>query len=344
MHIDVLTEEQYTAYDAFLLEHHNTLLFQSSRYMSLIQDLLGCRQATLIAVQEDGTLCGALPLMEADGSYGTVVNSLPFYGGNGGLIGNDPSVCNLLADAYNAKVAIPGVAAATVVENPLSANSVISLRHELTDERIGQFTSIGHLVNHEAVLMDSFHYKTRNMIRKADKLGATMAVENDAMDFIVQVHEENMREIGGQAKPRRFFELIPVHFRAGLDYNIYVTRLGGEPVAAVLLFYFNRTVEYFSPVVRKEFRDSQGLSASIYRAMCDASKAGFHWWNWGGTWLSQDGVYRFKSRWNTQDLLYRYFTTVKNPAVLQARRSELLSDYPFFYVVPFTSLHELTLA
>jgi hypothetical protein len=338
MHIDVLTEEQYTAYDAFLLEHHNTLLFQSSRYMSLIQDLLGCRQATLIAVQEDGTLCGALPLMEADGSYGTVVNSLPFYGGNGGLIGNDPSVCNLLADAYNAKVAIPGVAAATVVENPLSANSVISLRHELTDERIGQFTSIGHLVNHEAELMDSFHYKTRNMIRKADKLGATMAVENDAMDFIVQVHEENMREIGGQAKPRRFFELIPVHFRAGLDYNIYVTRLGGEPVAAVLLLYFNRTVEYFTPVVRKEFRDSQGLSASIYRAMCDASKAGFHWWNWGGTWVSQDGVYRFKSRWGTQDFPYRYYTTVRDARVYQATPAELLSNYAFFYTIPFSAL------
>ena len=344
MHIDILTETRHTAYDAFLLDHHNTLLYQSSRYMSLIQDLLGCRQATLIAVQDDGTLCGALPLMEADGSYGTVVNSLPFYGSNGGLICNDPIACNLLADAYNAKVAMPSVAAATVIENPLSANYVSSWRHELSDERIGQFTPIGHLVDHEAVLMDSFHYKTRNMIRKAEKLGATIAVENDAMDFVVQVHEENMREIGGQTKPRRFFELIPLHFRAGLDYNIYVTRLGGDQVAAVLLFYFNRTVEYFTPVVRKKFRDSQGVSAAIYRAMCDASKAGFHWWNWGGTWLSQDGVYRFKSRWNTQDLRYLYFTTVKNPAVLQARRSELLLDYPFFYVVPFASLHEITLA
>jgi hypothetical protein len=344
MQINILTEAQRPAYEALLLKHPGSLLYQSSRYMALLEDLLGCQQVTLLAINDDGNLTGALPLLEADGPFGVVVNSLPFYGSNGGLIGSDPSACQALAEAYNAKVARPGMAAATVIENPLGASLAVAWRHEMTDERIGQFTPIGHAEDHEAMLMAAFHYKTRNMIRKAQKLGATVAVENGAMDFVVQVHEENMREIGGQAKPRGFFELIPVHFRAGLDYNIYVTRLEGEPVAAVLLFYFNRTVEYFTPVVRKEFRDSQGLSASVYRAMCDASKAGFHWWNWGGTWLSQDGVYRFKSRWNTQDLRYRYYTTVRNPAVLRARRSELLSDYPFFYVVPFTGLQEQTLA
>jgi hypothetical protein len=338
MHIDILTEARYAAYEAFLLDHPNTLVYQSSRYMSLIQDLLGCRQATLVAVQDDGTLSGALPLMEADGPYGTVVNSLPFYGSNGGLICNDPIACNLLADAYNAKVAMPGVAAATVIENPLLANSVVPWRQELTDERIGQFTRVGHLADHEVALMDSFHYKTRNMIRKAEKLGTTIDIENDAMDFLFQFHVQNMGEIGGQAKPRRFFELIPKYFRAGTDYKIYVTRLAGDPIAAILLFYFNRTVEYFTPVIRKEFRSTQGLSASIYRAMCDSSKAGFQWWNWGGTWLSQDGVYRFKSRWGTQDFPYRYYTTVSNAQLYQATPRELLSKYAFFYTIPFSAL------
>ena len=31
--------------------------------------------------------------------------------------------------------------------------------------------------------------------------------------------------------------------------------------------------------------------------MASAAKRGMTRWNWGGTWLSQDGVYRFKKGW-----------------------------------------------
>lgn len=338
MRIDKLTAEHRQAYDELLLARDDTLLYQSSRYMSLLEDLLGCRQATLLACDDDGSLLAALPLMEADGPLGLVVNSLPFYGSNGGLIGDDPIARKALVDAYNARVDRGDIAAATVVENPLAKEQVAGWRHELSDERVGQFTPIEHSHGHDEALMASFHYKTRNAIRKAWKSGAVVAVENTAMDFLTEVHELNMREIGGMPKSRRFFELISVHFRPDVDYSIYVTRLGGEAVAALLVFYYNQVVEYFTPVVRKEFRESQALSAAIFQAMSDASKAGFRWWNWGGTWLSQDGVYRFKSRWGTKDFGYCYFTTVRNPAVLQAKRRELLAGYASFYTVPFTAL------
>ena len=29
---------------------------------------------------------------------------------------------------------------------------------------------------------------------------------------------------------------------------------------------------------------------------------GFHYWNWGGTWQSQEGVYSFKNRWNVNGI------------------------------------------
>ncbi len=340
MRIDKLTAEHRQAYDELLLTRDDSLLYQSSRYMAMLEELLGCRQATLLASDDDGKLLAALPLMEADGPLGVVVNSLPFYGSNGGLIGADPAARQALVDAYNARVAQDDVATATVVESPLDTDRVTGWRHELNDERIGQFTQIDFVENHGDALMKSFHYKTRNAIRKAWKSGAVVAVENDAMEFLAEVHELNMQEIGGVPKSRRFFNLIPAHFRQDRDYRIYVTRLNGEAVAAVLVFYFNRVAEYFTPVVCKEYRESQALSAAIFQAMEDASKAGFRWWNWGGTWLSQDGVYRFKSRWGTQNFRYQYYTTVHNRAVLEAQRFELLSGYPLFYVVPFTSLKD----
>jgi lipid II:glycine glycyltransferase (peptidoglycan interpeptide bridge formation enzyme) len=230
------------------------------------------------------------------------------------------------------------MAASTIIENPLSPHGEDEFVYDLLDERIGQLTPLPLDGNEEAALMQSFHYKTRNMVRKAAKLGVEVFIDNDAMPFLVGVHEENMREIGGFAKPRHFFDSLPKYFRSGEDYRIYVARLAGELVAAVLVFFYNRTAEYYTPVVRKEYRESQALSAAIFRAMQDAAKCGFSRWNWGGTWLSQDGVYRFKSRWGTQDIRYRYLTSVYNPAVLNASRAKLLVSYPSFFTVPFSAL------
>ena len=63
-------------------------------------------------------------------------------------------------------------------------------------------------------------------------------------------------------------------------------------------------------------------------------------WNWCGTLLSQEGVYHFKSRWNTIDRPYRYF--VREYADIGSLRckskSDLLDSYPYFYTLPFRLL------
>ncbi len=338
MRIETLTPELSARYETFLLARPETLLYQSWRYQNMLVGLLGCRQQSLMALDDSGSPLAVLPLMAMDGPLGTIFNSLPFYGSNGGLVGEDPRARSELIVAYNRLVQAPGVAASTVVESPLVQQRTDEFVHHFIDERIGQITPLPHEANFEAALMDSFHYKTRNMVRKAAKLGVEVAIDNGAMSFLVKVHEENMQEIGGVAKPRRFFSTLSTYFRPGEDYRIYVANLAGEQVAAVLVFYYNRTAEYFTPVVRKEHRESQALSAVIFRAMSDASQRGLAFWNWGGTWLTQDGVYRFKSRWGTQDLRYRYLTSVQNPVVLKASRAELLAAYPYFFTVPFAAI------
>lgn len=338
MHIQTLTSSFSERYEAFLLSRPETLLYQSWKYQTLLINLLDCKQQGLLALDENENILAALPLLAKDGPFGTILNSLPFYGSNGAVIGENPAARAALATAYHRLLQSQGMAASTLIENPLAPGGADGMEYNLTDERIGQFTHLPFEHDKKAALMHSFHYKTRNMIRKAEKLGIDVVVDNGAMTFLIAIHEENMREIGGLAKPRRFFDELPRHFSPGQDYQLYLAKLNDEPVAAVLVFFYNRTVEYYTPVVRKEYRDSQALSAAIFQAMCDAAHQGYEWWNWGGTWLSQDGVYRFKSRWGTDDRHYRYFTSVQNPAILKASSAELLEAYSSFFTVPFTAL------
>ena len=80
------------------------------------------------------------------------------------------------------------------------------------------------------------------------------------------------------------------------------------------------------------------LKSNLTEAMKDAMLRGYDNWNWGGTWLSQGGVYDFKKRWGTSEHPYYYFTQVFNQDVLSLSKAVLVKDYLGFYVVPFDAL------
>ena len=80
------------------------------------------------------------------------------------------------------------------------------------------------------------------------------------------------------------------------------------------------------------------MAAILAQAMREAIVDGFKWWNWGGTWLQQDGVYRFKRKWAAQDFPYRYFVQINDSNVMSYTADELLKAYPNFFTVPFERL------
>jgi lipid II:glycine glycyltransferase (peptidoglycan interpeptide bridge formation enzyme) len=156
------------------------------------------------------------------------------------------------------------------------------------------------------------------------------------------LHAKNIQEKGGIAKPKSFFNAIQMQFEQDSDYRIYTARTkNGELVSALMLLYFKDIVEYFEPATAKSWLSSQPLSGLIFRGMYDAIiERNAKIWNWGGTWLSQDGVYRFKSRWGTTDHPYRYYTRIfsGHKGLESTSETALLKGYPWFYTIPFSKL------
>ena len=126
------------------------------------------------------------------------------------------------------------------------------------------------------------------------------------------------------------------------EWAIFTATLHGEPIAALLVFYFNRTVEYFTPAIVKGYRSSQPLTLIIYKAMYEAIEQGFTNWNWGGTWVGQEGVYDFKKRWGKRDYPYYYYNKIFYPAVTHQSTKFLLEHYKGFFVIPFDQLKSKT--
>ena len=335
-----LTEAWNDRYDDFVSKHESSMFFHTNKYKRLLNTILGVEDNYLLAIDENQVIQAILPLMYKKGILGTVVNSLPFYGSNGAILSNSDLAFDFLKEYYDNNIAGNiEIAASTVISNPLITNhNYENIKHEIKDHRIGQFTKIGFSENHEEQLMNLFHYKTRNMVRKSQKQNLEVVVDNSQIDFLFDTHKKNMAAIGGRAKIEIFFRTFSEIYKENEDYKIYVAKDNGVPIAALLLFYHNQTVEYYSPVIIEEHREKQPLSLLIFEAMKNASEGGYKLWNWGGTWASQDGVYRFKKRWGTDDINYYYYTQINNKDILNASKETLLKEYPDVFVLPFQHL------
>lgn len=336
MHIEILNEKTYGQYENFVKNNESSLFYHSIKYHQFLKSLLGCDNEYLLALEGE-QIQGILPLMKMKGKFGVVYNSLPYYGSNGGIIGSNSQAIQQLSLSYRERTSSASVAAATIVANPLVNYDYSLLGHNAKDERIGQFTKIPVDDDEMFTLIEP---STRRNINKARKSGIYVEMDFDQIDFLETTHKENMAAIGGKAKNHQFFNLIDRCFKREEDYSLYVAKKDGVPIAALLLFFYQSTVEYFTPVIKEEFRNEQPLALILFEAMKDAAKKGFKRWNWGGTWLTQDGVYRFKKKWGAQDIYYQYYVTICNDAILDSSRQELEAEYPNFYVLPYNLFRE----
>jgi len=345
--LDAATESDYQA----LLDVTSTAMFSHSlKYRNFLRRILPLARDSYFLAYRDGELVGALPTFSRNGPFGVVINSLPFYGSHGGLIcrsGCDSGVKLALLSALKRHCAEIGAILSTVIESPLDGEREFysSLKSEYFDDRIGQISElpVAPLETVEAELLALFHQKTRNLVRKGLKAGFDVSREGSrqAFESLHGMHQKNIAAIGGLAKPIEIFDAIATEFEYGMDYQIYLAHKDAELASALLVFYFKDVVEYFTPATLEKYRGDQPLSLLIFSAMKDAiTERSARLWNWGGTWLSQDGVYHFKSRWGTKDFPYRYHITThgNSPDVRSLSKSELISGYPYFYTVPFCEL------
>ena len=332
-----LAAEGEPGYRDFVSRASGALLYHSLAYRDLLVEHLGCRQEYLVAT-EGGEVRGVLPLLWTGDDGARVYNSLPFYGSHGSVLASSDAVASALTAAYDERATASGTVAATMVANPFVESQPPEPVHNLVDERISQVTELPSSPGEEAALMELIDSSARRNVRKARRTGIVAAPDPERLGVVARIHRANIEALGGLAKDESFFAAVPRHFTADVDYEVYVGLLDETVVAGLLLFYFNETVEYFTPAVDHEHRADQPLAVVLAEAMAAAARRGCRRWNWGGTWTSQDGVFRFKRKWGAREGRYQYFVQVNDDALLDASPEELRARFGHFYVVPFSAL------
>jgi hypothetical protein len=331
-----------------------SMIYFTISYKRVIENFLNMDSNYQLVVDDSGLNVAVFPLFIKRTEWGSVANSLPFYGSNGGLLfGDDISVSEKeevirLCDSYLESL---NLKSSTIVTSPYSKNNelfVEKFKYSLTDYRIGQITYFPEVDPEneddiESAFFQIFHYKTRNMVRKALKNNFSIQIDNSIESFkkLHEVHVENMEAIGGLSKPFSFFKSVFDNLTPREDFDIYVAKNKEENfVSGLLILKHNKTIEYFTPVTKVEYRNQQPLSAIIFQVMIDAFKDGYKNWNWGGTWGTQEGVYRFKNRFGAKDVEYKYLINVFDEEIYNKSKEFLLTNFQYFFTVPFNKLNE----
>jgi lipid II:glycine glycyltransferase (peptidoglycan interpeptide bridge formation enzyme) len=304
----------------------------SDRYISFLTKALPGTDVKTLTVSEKDEITGIFPFAtHYDKKFGFAINSLPFFGSHGGPVFKDRKSLAVLIEKFNSEISKIKPCSMTIVESPfqpLDEITISALGLETIDYRIGQFTPL-------PASISDFHVKTRNAIRKGNKLNLSIEKREDdeSWQWMQSVHDKSIKSLNGVSKSMEIYNALRQSFSQ--EVELWVGRLDGKPISGVVIIKYQNTVEYFTPVIEHNYRDSQALSALIYRIMEIAGESGAKLWNWGGTWQSQKGVYRFKNRWGAFDKTYRYFNKVSSKMLFKSPKNQLSKAFPFFYLFKY---------
>lgn len=338
-----LEQKDAALYENFIANVPNSMFTHSWKYKLMLERLLAHTDSRYLGAFESGKLTAVMPTIISGGISGGVSNSLPFFGSHGGTLvepGKARDYAKLLRQYFNDRAASDRILSSTIIGGPgEQALPIFSSDTVQRDSRIGQITELTENVLSPAEdLMSSFSKNTRTAIRRSWKSGFEFSIEENPtkLEHVFAIHEENMNSIGGKSKPRRLIDAIDSTFDYGSDYVLLTASKKNHIGAGLLVFFFKDYVEYFMPATRDIYRPEQLMSGLVFEAMIFSIQSlGCKKWNWGGTWHSQNGVYRFKKGFGAADKTYHYLSTWHGnslPAEEQVQR--LRSENPYFYVWP----------
>jgi len=352
--IRALTEGDTIPYQEFVDRSAFLPLYGNHRFLSFLECVADCKTRVLLAY-EGNRIVGSLPfaIAEREG-IGCVVNSLPWYGSHGSVLvdrglvakGAREEMISALLTEFAQVIDRADLLSSTMILLPDQEAHVAIyekiLRPVQKDRRVGQVTELPPSSDHVAEDLEAiFKQKTRNLVRKSRKQGFVEAVTDAtwAWDFLVKTHSDNMAAIGGRAKPESHFQAMRTHLPPEM-LRLSVCLSDGIPAAAMLVFKVGGVYEYITPVIVQEFRSRQPLTFLIWMAMLEAVKSGYARWNWGGTWVGQENLHRFKEGLGGIDRPYSYLISATEAGVAKLReiKPQLSSLFPNFYVYPYSEL------
>lgn len=347
MNVEVLTaawEEHYTGY---LLGYDHASFNASLRFRDFFRALSPESIPYYFCAKDDGgRIIGVLPSFLIKGPIGPVLNSMPWFGSNPGIIADNQEVAMMLLQAFYNTAKWTSCFSSTFVDSPFSEwkgcmESVFDAQGTLSEKRTAMVTELPLFQHNEQFsdnLLKKFHRKIRNKIVKAaSKCMIYEVCSEEDFDFAKKLHIRNTT--AGLKYKDEEFDAIRSVLKSGEDYKLYMAFADDHyatKVAFLLVWYFHETVDCLIMEVDSEYKHLCPLPLLVFSAMGDAAQKGCRYWNWGRIEPDiHESAYLKAKRFGAKP--FKYFHHVKLNGTLTSRVSaKWLSDnYRHYFVIPY---------
>jgi serine/alanine adding enzyme len=292
-----LTAQPFTgdnaAWDSFVHEEKNATFCHLAGWRDIMCDVFGLESRYEVAVDENGTWCGVLPLVRMKSRMlGHHLISLPYLN-YGGALGTTEARRYLVTRALE--------------ETRVSRADTLQLRDRMEVVVVPELTPGRQKIT---VLLDlpqcpnmlwekQFNGKLRSQIRRPQKDGMTAQIGPANVGAFYDVFSRNMRDLGTPVLPRRFFERLPQVFGESVVFGAVYK--GETPVAAGCGFVFRNEFEMTWASALREYNRS-APNMMLYWCFMEAMIArGVRVFNFGRC-TPDGGTHRFKKQWQGRDV------------------------------------------
>jgi FemAB-related protein (PEP-CTERM system-associated) len=305
------TSDDADRWDAFVGAADDATFFHRAAWRDIIEHELGHRAHYLYA-ERDGAISAILPLVEIRSRlFGHALISTPFCVYGGVVATDEDSAASLTRSAAELADKL------RVDYLELRNRKPDSTGWPVKDLYVGFRKPISE--DHDANLK-AIPRKQRAMVRKGIAAGLEAHCGND-IDAFYRVYAESVRNLGTPVLPRRWYARLQQTF--GGDCEVTVVTHEGEPMAAVMSFYFRDEVHPYYGGSVWQGRDVAANDFMYWSVMQRAADRGARLFDFGRS--KQDtGSYHFKKHWGFQPeplpYAYHLVRTTKIPNVSPTNR------------------------
>ncbi|HPW15163.1 MAG TPA: GNAT family N-acetyltransferase, partial [Nitrospira sp.] len=299
-------------WDDTVLSHPGSTFFHTTAWARVLHDTYGFNPVYM-AVFDDGHLSGLLPCMDVDRLIGGRRGiGLPFTDDSAPLVEDETQ----FLDLAHSLIALGRIRGWRTWECRGGAQWIPEARLSLSF-----YTHTLDLTSGEAALLSGFAPSVRRAIRKADRSGLEVRIEDSAasVDTFYRLHCITRRRQGMPVQPKAFFDNIARHVIARGSGRVILAYRSGQPVAGAMFFESGRRVFYKFGASDLACQDLRANNLIMWRAIRFYAGCGFATLDFGRTSMANEGLRRFKTGWGAVESRLSYFK-------YDLRRSRYLAD------------------
>ena len=348
--VDILEKDCEEEYEGFLDECRCSSVQHSVDWRKVVDDL-GKDKPYFAVAKEKNKIVGALPLYFYKCPFGNLLTTTSWYTISGIVCSEKSFRSEIYKVLLDYAVNLGNELDCTAISlgtNPFEDDKNLYLENYKSDyvmENFVQYVVLSDLFNEEGKIVHPNYFgrneftKNLNLARR-QSITITQDPTGNNLNEWYKIHEKRMKELNATPVPKELFASIRLNL-VSKNKGKFVFAFHKERMIFGGVYIFNKKqIDAFMMSADSEYLHHRA-SYLVTRDLLEwANKKGISVLNWMSSPKRDDGIYRWKKKWGSNERTFLYLTKLLGDISKWKEMDyrELKKAYGFHYLLPFNLL------